>query len=88
MGNNEPEIKLFITTGCPHCEQIKKIVESGRFNAESIDLIDLSTPEGYPYLEKLPVKRVPTAMKGDKVCELTFTKDQDGEILLIDCDKE
>ncbi len=82
---NDDEIKLFITQGCPHCEKIKDIVLKGRFNAESVDLIDLSSPEGYPYLDKLPVKRVPAAMKGEKVCELTMAHDKDGDLLLIDC---
>ena len=85
MAKQDEEIKLFVRSGCSACDKIKDIVAKGRFNKPSVDLIDINTPEGEPYLDKLPINKVPVAMKGNKTCELELTSDADGEILLIDC---
>jgi len=76
-------IKVFVSNHCGPCQQIKKLVEEGRFNAEELELIDLETEEGFPYIEKLGLSKTPSAYRGTQECRLSY--DRNEPFLLIDC---
>ncbi len=78
---DEEKVKLFISTGCAACEQIQKMVSEGRFNLPEVDMIDLSSEEGFHYIADLGLNKVPTAMKGTKTCPIYM----DEESVFIDC---
>ncbi len=77
----EEKVKLFVSSACGPCEQVRKMIEEGRFNLPDIDLIDVTTEEGFPYVKKMGLTKIPVAYKGDKVCKLLM----DDESLMIDC---
>ena len=75
------EVKLYISAGCGPCQKVKEMVEAGKFNREKVDVIDVSTDEGYPAIEKLNIAKVPAAYKGTEQCNLSLDED----ILIIEC---
>jgi thiol-disulfide isomerase/thioredoxin len=81
---DDEKVKLFVSGGCGPCQAVKQMVAEGRFNLDDVEIIDVTTEEGFPWIKKLGLQKVPTAMKGAKVCKLLI----DGETLVIDCDGE
>lgn len=77
-------VKVFVSEGCGPCGQVKQMIAEGKFNLDKVDVIDVTTEEGYPYIAKLGLSKVPVAMKGSKVCPILF----DEESLVIDCNNE
>ena len=80
----EEKVKLFVSSGCGPCQQVKKMVDEGKFNLADVDIIDVNTPEGFPWTEKLHLTKVPSAFKGTKACKIL----SDEESLVIECDEE
>jgi glutaredoxin len=81
---SDDTIKVFVSSGCGPCAQVKKMIEEGRFNLSRVDMVDVSTDEGFPYIEKLGLTKVPSAFKGSKECKIL----SDEETVVIDCDGE
>lgn len=87
MPENEVEtVKLFVAAGCPVCDKVKELADAGRFSVPKVDLIDVTTEDGFPSIEKYSLDRVPRAIKGDKACQLWV--DPEADVLMIDCDSE
>ena len=74
-------VKIFVAGNCGPCQEIKQKVAEGKFNQSQVDLIDVETDEGFPYIEKLGLTQVPTAMKGGQKCDLSVEDDT----LIIKC---
>jgi len=68
----EDSITLYVAGSCPPCQNVKKLVKEGRINVKDVKVIDVETKEGFPYIEKMGLGKVPTAMKGSQVCELSI----------------
>ena len=78
------KVKVFLSSNCGACQEVKRMLEAGKFNLADVEIIDVSTKEGFPMIEKLGLTKVPTAMKGNEVCKLLM----DDESLIIDCNGE
>ena len=76
------KVKVFVSSSCGPCQEVKEAIASGKFNLEDVDLIDLETDEGFPYIEKMKLNRVPVAYKGKRQCKILH--DDEGG-LFIDC---
>jgi glutaredoxin len=76
-------IKVFVSNHCGPCQKVKELIEQGAFNAEEVELIDLETDEGFPYIKKLGLSKTPSAYIGTKQCRLSFDKNE--PFLIIDC---
>lgn len=80
-------IKIFIAGSCQPCQEIKELVKDGRFDdGEQVEMFDLETEEGFPYLEKLGLSKVPCAFKGKKQCQIQI--DDANKLLVINCPPE
>jgi glutaredoxin len=77
------KVKIFVSASCGPCERVKKLIQEGKFNLEDVDLIDLETEEGFPWIERLNLDRVPAAFEGNKVCRLDIDPEQ--QSLVITC---
>lgn len=77
----DEKVKVFISSGCGPCQEVRKMIEEGRFNLPDVDLIDVASDEGFPFVEKMGLTKVPCAFKGDKACRIL----SDEETLIIDC---
>lgn len=86
MAKKKERVKVFVSNSCVPCEEVKQLVKDGRFNREEIDLIDLETEEGFPWIEKLGLKRVPSAYIGKKSCKIEI--DHEENTLIITCPGE
>ncbi len=82
MDENE-KVRVFISSSCGPCHEIKELIEQGRTNHKEIELIDLETEEGAPYAEQLGLKRVPAAYIGTESCEIGINREENK--LIIQC---
>lgn len=82
---SEP-IRVFISASCEPCQEIKRLIEAGRFDQPDVEMVDLETEEGYPWLEKMNLTRVPAAYRGTKTCTLSI--DDENQKLIIECPEE
>ncbi len=81
MPDNEP-VRLFLSSSCGPCQEVRKMVEEGKFNLSiPPEIIDVTTVENHHFIADLGLQKVPTAMKGGETCELL----SDGESLMIRC---
>ena len=77
------KLRIFISSSCGPCQEIKEAIEAGRFNAEGIDLIDVESKEGFPYIKKFGLTKAPSAYLGKKECEMFINREDMS--LFIDC---
>ena len=68
------KLRVFITTSCGPCKEIKEAIEAGRFNAEDVDLIDVETKEGFPFIKKFGLTKAPAVFLGKKECEMFINR--------------
>lgn len=82
-------IRIFSVAGCAPCEDLEAALEAGNVNVLGVDresteveVIDLTTEEGYPYLDQYPINEIPSAYHGGQPCQIllnnatkTFTID-------------
>lgn len=82
------QVKIIVAGSCGPCLEVKQLIEEGRFNQDvgEVDLIDLETEEGFPWMEKLGLQKVPTAYKGKRECDLRI--DDKERLLIINCDQK
>ena len=77
------KLRVFISANCGPCHELKAAIEAGRFNVENIDLIDVETKEGFPYIKKFGLTKAPAAYLGKTECDM-FINRQDNSIF-IEC---
>lgn len=77
------KVKLFIAGHCGPCQEVKRLIGEGKFNLDEVDLIDLETEEGYSYLDRLKLSKVPSAYLGEQRCKVGF--DEENDALIIEC---
>jgi len=77
------KLRVFVSAGCGPCQEIKEAIESGRFNVQDIDLIDVESKEGFPYIKKFKLTKAPAAYLGKKECEMFINREDNS--LFIDC---
>ena len=77
------KVKVFIAAGCGPCEELKEAIKAGRFNVEGVDLIDVESKEGFPYIKKLGLTKAPAAYLGTKECELFINREDNS--IFIEC---
>lgn len=79
----DDKVRVFISGSCGPCKEIKQLIEEGKFNQEEVDVLDLETEDGFPWLERMQLTRVPAAYKGKQSCELEI--DTETNSLIITC---
>jgi glutaredoxin len=77
-------VKIFVAGGCGFCEDVKRLAKAGRMNQAKIDLIDVTTEEGFKEIEKHKLTQVPCAIKDGKSCKILI--DRTDDVLIIDCE--
>ncbi len=80
---DQEEIRVFVSGGCGPCEEVRRLIKDGRFDQPKVNMLDLSTDEGRPYLKQFDMKKVPIAFRGAKECALSI--DDEDHVLRIDC---
>jgi glutaredoxin len=80
----DEEVTVFVSGSCGPCQEVKRFIEEGKFNLAKVKVIDLETPEGFPFIAKLGLTKVPAAFKGTQSCKIL----SDEETLVIDCGEE
>jgi glutaredoxin len=78
--SSEP-VKLFVSSGCGPCQEVRKAIDEGRFNLAKVDMIDITLPENAHYITEMGLNKVPAAFKNGKACKIM----SDSESLMILC---
>lgn len=81
-------IKVFMSEHCKPCQELVDLLKQGRFEADvggdaAIDLIDITSEEGFPEMVAEEVTRVPMAKYQGRECKLGI--DEDAGIVVITC---
>lgn len=82
-------LRIFTAPGCAPCQDIKDAIDQGTLEVEGVspkadvEMVDLSTDEGYPLIEELGIDAVPSAYYGDRRCQLLV--DEETGAVTIDC---
>jgi glutaredoxin len=85
----DKKIKLFVGGHCPPCEEVKKLVQDGAFvidgeEGAQVDMIDIETEEGFPYIEKHQLTGIPRALdEQGKQCKIGI--DRENNVVVFDC---
>ena len=87
----EKVLKIYVAEGCKPCDEIKDLAEKGKMltNVDpetDIHLIDVTSDEGFPEIEKEQLTGVPTARFEGKTCKLQI--DEETKTLIIDCEQK
>jgi hypothetical protein len=87
------EIKVFYSPGCGPCHETVDRLKAGRFESDlgedaAVNLIDISTEEGFKEIEKEGLERIPTARYQGKTCQIRIDEELDAVILLCEEPKE
>lgn len=75
--------RIFVSEHCGHCQVIKDMVQNGQVDDKDVELIDLETDEGFPYIAEFGLTGVPSAYIGKQKCEIQI--DQESNVLRIVC---
>jgi len=75
--------RVFVAKHCGPCHIVKDMVEKGKASEQEIELIDIESDEGFPYIAEFALSGVPSAYKDKQKCEIKI--DQEADILYIIC---
>lgn len=84
-------IKVFHSGDCTPCEEVTSKIKNGRFASDlgegiAVDLIDITTPEGFEQIEAENLDRVPTAKFEGKTCKIHIDPELDA--VMFTCKEE
>ncbi len=82
-------IKVYHSPHCESCHQVADLLTKGKFESNikgdvPVDLIDVTSEEGFKEIGKEGVDSVPTARYDGKVCKLGV--DEELGVVVIECD--
>lgn len=77
------KLRVFIQPGCGPCQAVKEAIEAGHYNAEEIEVINIESKEGIPYIKKFGLTKAPSAYLGKQECELFINREDNS--LFIEC---
>ena len=84
-------IKVFYSSDCQPCRDVMDRIKNGRFASDlgegtSVDIIDISTDEGFAQIEKEELEKVPSAKHEGKFCKIHI--DEDLDAVMFTCTEE
>ena len=78
--------RIFVSKHCNSCRLIKEMVKNKKVSEKDVEVIDVETDEGFPYIQTMQLSGVPSAYKGIRKCELKI--DEETDTLIIICPVE
>jgi hypothetical protein len=85
-----PTLRVFVAEGCGECQGIKEGLAQGNITflgvpdtVEDIDVVDVTTDEGYPFMDSLGIEAIPAAYLGMLPCSIRVLPNE--KEYLIDC---
>lgn len=75
--------RVFVANHCGPCHIVKDMVEKGQTSEKDVELIDIESEEGFPYIAEFALSGIPSAYKEKQKCEIRI--DQEANILHIIC---
>jgi c-di-GMP-binding flagellar brake protein YcgR len=84
-------IDLYYASECSPCKEVVDRVKNGRFASDlgegtSVNLVDISTEEGFTEVEKKNLEKVPTAIHEAKTCQIHI--DEELDAVMFTCNEE
>ena len=84
-------IDLYYASNCSPCHEVVDRVKNGRFASDlgegtSVNLVDISTDEGFEEVEKQNLEKVTTARHEAKTCQIHI--DEELDAVMFTCTEE
>jgi len=84
-------IKVFHSGDCTPCQEVTDRIKNGRFASDLgdgtvVDLIDITTEEGFNQIESEKLEVVPSAKYEGKFCKIHIDPDMDA--VMLTCNEE
>lgn len=84
----EPKVvKVFHSTYCESCHEIVEMIEGGKYvldiEGAEVEVVNVTSEEGFPELAKEDVDAIPSAKFEGKTCRLSINREEG--VVLIDC---
>ena len=84
-------IKVYHSPHCDPCHEVMGLLNQGRFESNidpdtEIDIIDVTSEEGFQEVAADGVDSVPSAKYKGKTCKLSIDREQ--EVVVIECEGE
>jgi hypothetical protein len=84
-------IDLYYSSDCAPCHDVVDRVKNGRFASDlegdvGVNLVDISTDEGFAEVEKQNLEKVPTARHEAKTCQIHI--DEELDAVMFTCTEE
>ena len=86
----DDKVQIFTAPFCGGCEEVKDAVAAGQVevqgvpgNGHEVELVDLSSDEGYALVEELGLETVPAAFYQGQRCELLV--DDEAHKVVVRC---
>lgn len=87
------KLQIFTAESCVPCADVKEAINAGKLEIEGlsrtemkdteIEVIDVTTEEGYPLIDELGIEQIPVAYYNGRTCQI-LVDDETGRITL-DC---
>jgi len=74
--------KVFVAKHCAPCHVIEDIIKEDPSSHENLEIIDIESDEGFPYIEQFGLSGVPSAYKDGQKCEIKIDQSKN-EVYLI-----
>ncbi|MFH1485473.1 MAG: hypothetical protein ABIH46_05320 [Chloroflexota bacterium] len=79
-------LRILTAEGCAPCDEVKQMIKSKRFILETgkhdkaieIEVIDVTTEEGFPYIAQYNLNGVPAAYLDEERCTINYEDDDSG----------
>ena len=84
-------IRFFTSPHCEPCHELMDLINKGRFESNvaeeiALDVIDITSAEGFPEIEKEGLDSVPVAKYEGRSCKIRI--DEDAQVVLFICEGE
>jgi hypothetical protein len=84
-------IKVFYSSECSPCQEVVDRLKNGRFASDlgedtSVDMIDITSDEGFDQVEKEQLEKVPAAKHEGKFCQIHI--DEELDAVMFTCNEE
>lgn len=86
------KLRVFLSEHCLPCQDIMELIKQGKVSCDKcdegdeIEVVDITSDEGFPLVAEYELDGVPAAFLGKKQCKIDY--DEEEKALLISCPEE
>lgn len=70
------KFRIFVAEHCGPCHVVREMAEKGQVDPKDVEIIDVESDEGFPFIAEYDLQGVPSAYMGKQKCSIQIDKDQ------------